>query len=188
MNDVLRIINSRRSVRKYKTAPIEAVITEKILDAGRMAPSAVNKQPWKFYFLTKAELIRAIDNQIAEVAAQHLHLAHGKNILDSPQPIFHGAPLVVFITAPLDNEWAQLDIGMCVQNMMLAAKSLGLDSCPVGLGKFIEKTKFYSKLHIPATEHVVLAVIFGFGDEKPEMKERKKDNAFYIPPELVTDN
>jgi nitroreductase len=88
--------------------------------------------------------------------------------------------VVIFITAPKDNEWAPLDIGMCAENIMLAAKSLGLDTCPVGLAKFVEKTKIYGKLNIPETEKVMLAVIMGYGDELAEPKERKRDNAVFI--------
>jgi len=51
--------------------------------------------------------------------------------------------VVIFIISPHDNEWASLDVGMCAQNIMLAAKSLGLDTCPVGFGKYVEKTKIF---------------------------------------------
>ena len=62
---------------------------------------------------------------------------------------------------------------------MLAAKSLGLDSCPVGFAKFIGKTKGYIKLGIPKDEQVHLAIIIGYGDESPKPHERNKNNAFY---------
>jgi nitroreductase len=88
--------------------------------------------------------------------------------------------VVIFITAPKDNEWAALDIGMCSQNMMLAAKFMGLDSCPVGFGKYIEHTKLYPQLHIPSSEEIHLSIIFGYGDETPEVHKRIKKNAIYI--------
>lgn len=87
---------------------------------------------------------------------------------------------MIVITASKDNEWAALDIGMCSQNIMLAAKSLGLDSCPIGFGKFIEKTKDYSKLDIPSTDMVYLAIVIGYGDEEPKAHERIKNNTFYL--------
>ena len=55
MNEVLKIIYARRAVRKYNDKPLDRKIIEELLDAGRMAPSAINKQPWKFYILTKKE-------------------------------------------------------------------------------------------------------------------------------------
>jgi len=196
MNETLKTIYERRAVRKFKEKTFEKSILEEILHAGRMAPSAINKQPWKFYILTKPKDIEEFSKEIAKAAAKGilrsgiknivktassaLHLSHSIDFLKAQDPIFHGAPVVVFITSPKDNEWAALDIGMCSQNMMLAAKSLGLESCPVGLGKFVEQTKIYSKLNIPKSEQVNIALIFGYGDENPEPKERIKNNTFYI--------
>ncbi|TAL60148.1 MAG: nitroreductase family protein [Bacteroidetes bacterium] len=196
MNEVFKNIYQRRAVRKYKDKPVERATIETLIDAGRMAPSAINIQPWKFYILTKKEDIRAFSKEIAKASAKGflksgiknivktassaLHLSHGIDFFKGQDPIFHGAPLVIFISSPKDNEWSGLDIGMCAQNMMLAAKSLGIDSCPVGLGKFVEQTKIFPKLHIPKAERVNISLIFGYGDEKPAIHERIKNNAFYL--------
>ena len=51
MNDTLKTIYERRAVRKYKDRPVEKHLVEQLLDAGRMAPSAINRQPWKFYVM-----------------------------------------------------------------------------------------------------------------------------------------
>jgi nitroreductase len=64
--------------------------------------------------------------------------------------------------------------------MMLAAKALGLDSCPVGLAKYVEQTKIFSRLQIPLSEQVHLAIIFGWGNENPDVYERIRNNAFFI--------
>jgi nitroreductase len=194
--ETIDIIYSRRAVRKYKNKPVERRLIEKVIDAGRMAPSAVNKQPWRFYVLTDKTTIHEFSEAIGaiamksfakkgfkamfKVASQLLHFSHGIHFHGLNSEVFHGAPVVVFITAPRDNEWASLDIGMCSQNMMLAAKSLGLDSCPVGFGKFVEKTKIFPKLMVPKSDQVMLSIVFGYGDEKPELHERKKDNIVYI--------
>lgn len=195
-NEILQTIYDRRSVRKFTKVAVSKKLIEHILDAGRMAPSAINKQPWKFYVVTDKELIHTMSKQIAKVSVKqiakigikeivksiwhYIHSPHDLNFFNQSDFIFHDAPTVIFVTAPKDNEWAALDIGMCCQNMMLAAKSLGLDSCPVGLAKFVEETKAFSKLGISKKETVHLAVLIGYGDEIPEIKERKKDNAFYV--------
>jgi nitroreductase len=197
MNDTIKTIFERRAIRKYKEKAVSKEIIEQIIDAGRIAPSAMNRQPWKFYVVTSKEDIKLFSREIAKqglktipkigikeavksIVAGVTNLSHGIDFLMSKDPVFHEAPVVIFITAPKDNEWASLDIGMCSQNMMLAAKSLGLDSCPIGFGKFVEKTKSYSKLNIPSDERVQLAIIIGYGDEKPEVHKREKDNVFYI--------
>jgi nitroreductase len=177
MNEILKTIYKRRAVRKYKDKPVDRETIEILLDAGRMAPSAINKQPWKFYILTNKEEIKAFSKEIAKASAKGFlksgiknivktassaihfsHLSHGIDFFKAEDPIFHGAPVVIFITSPKDNEWAALDVGMCSQNMMLAAKSLDLDSCPVGLGKFVEQTQIFSKLNVSSSEHVNLSL------------------------------
>jgi nitroreductase len=197
MNDTIKTIFERRAIRKYKEKAVSKETIEQIIDAGRIAPSAMNRQPWKFYVVTSKEDIKLFSHEIAKQGLKTIpkigikeavksivtgitNLSHGIDFLLSKDPVFHEAPVVIFITAPKDNEWAALDIGMCSQNMMLAAKSLGLDSCPIGFGKFVEKTKSYSKLNIPVDDRVQLAIIIGYGDEKPEVHTRKKDNVFYI--------
>jgi nitroreductase len=196
MNETLKTIYERRAVRKYKSTPVSRELIEQILDAGRMAPSAINRQPWKFYILSKEKDIQEFSKAISGVAAKVMlkkglktiiktakdgfHLAHGFDFFNRKDPVFHSAPVVIFITSAKDNEWAQLDIGMCAQNMMLAAKSLGLDTCPFGFGKFIEETKLYSKLNVPESEQVNLSIVFGYGDETPELHPRIKNNIFYL--------
>jgi nitroreductase len=197
--ETIETIYERRAVRKYKESFVDVNLIEKVLDAGRMAPSAMNKQPWQFYVLTNKETIQSFSKEIAGVMMKGalnsgvsgiaqmlkavsglLHFSHGIDLHAIKDPVFHGAPVVIFLTAPRDNEWASLDVGMCAQNIMLAAKSLGLDTCPVGFGKYVEKTKIFSRLHVPASEEVKLAIILGYGDESPEVHDRTKNNLLFI--------
>lgn len=194
-NETLKTIYSRRAVRKYKDIPVDKKLIEQIIDAGRMAPSAMNNQPWKFYVLSDKSEIKSFSKEIgkatlkgiAKMGALKIAKAYAKALLHihdlsffkGDEFIFHGAPVVIFIAAPRDSEWASLDIGACMQNMMLAAKSLGLDSCPIGLAKFVEDTTVYSKLNVSEKDHVMLAIIIGYGDESPKAHERIKTNIFY---------
>jgi nitroreductase len=179
-NETLCTIYQRRAIRQYKDKPVPTDIIDQLIDAGRMAPSAINKQPWRFYVLTQKQQIQTFSKDISKVAEKLFHMSHGVDVSRTEDFIFHGAPVVIFITAPRDNEWAPLDIGMCAQNIMLAARSIGLDTCPVGLAKFIEQTPVYSDLKVPKDEKVMLAVIVGYGNEQAEAKERKKDNAVFL--------
>jgi nitroreductase len=196
MNEVIKTINQRRAVRKYKSFDVSRTLIEQIIDAGRMAPSALGKEPWKFYVVTSKEDIKLYSSEIVK---QGIHtmpklslkkvfkaivttVTHASSIIDflrEDDPVFHGAPVVIFITANADDEWAALDIGMCAQNMLLASKSLGLESCPIGFATYIEKTTHFSKLEIPKDEKVYLAVIIGYGNETPKPHERIKSNIFY---------
>jgi len=197
MNELIKAIYERRAVRKYKEQEVSKAVIEKIVDAGRMAPSAMNRQAWKFHILSQkedielfsAEIIKAAKRSFTEMSFKSVahaivsgitHLSHGIDFLTSKDPVFYGAPVVIFISAPKDNEWAGLDIGMCSQNIMLAAKAMGLDSCPIGFGKLVSKTKDFAKLNIAETDEIHIAIVIGYGNEHPETPERKKDSVFWI--------
>lgn len=195
-NSTLDIIYSRRSVRKYKQEPIARKTIEQIIEAGRMAPSAMNLQPWSFYVLTDTGQIALFSKEISRTAvirmARHgmrqllksaVGLYHAYRSMDfkfSDDPVFHGAPVVIFLSAPVDNNWAAIDVGMCAQNMLLAAESLGVSGCPVGFGTIVQYVKDYPLLKIPENERVVLAVVIGYADEHPVMHPRRKNNVFFL--------
>ncbi len=181
MNETIKTMYFRRAVRKYAPTPVDRKLIDEILDAARQAPTAMNKQQWKFYVLTDPKKIRQCSDQIATAAKDLFHLSNEIAQSATEDFVFHGAPVVVFITMPKENEWGGVDAGMCAQNMMLAAKSLGLDSCPVGFARFVEQTPFYSELKISASETVLFAVLIGFAAENPKTKPRVKDNVFFIP-------
>jgi len=196
MNETIQTIYQRRAVRKYTAQKVSTDLIEQILEAGRMAPSAINMQPWKFYVLTNKETIRTFGGAIKQGMVKGflktgirqiitniigtLHMGHKADFVKQDDMVFHGAPVVIFIASSKSNEWAPVDVGMCAQNMMLAAKSLGLDTCPIGMARYIEYTDTYEQLNIPSGEHVNLAIILGYGDEKPEVHERIKTNVTYI--------
>lgn len=194
--ETLQTIYERRSVRKYKNKFVDKSTIEKILEAGRMAPSAMNEQPWKFYVVTNKETIHSFSKEISKITAKEflkadpgriikniihlLNFSMGFRYLKTKDHVFYEAPVVIFITGPRDNEWVDLDIGMCAQNMMLAAKSMGLDTCPIGFGKLLEHTKLYPQLKTSAREEIKLSIIVGYGDETPEVHKRIKKNAVFI--------
>jgi nitroreductase len=180
LNETLKTIYERRAVRKYKDKSVDRAIIEQIIDAGRMAPSAMNRQLWKFYVMTDKKQISSLSPVIVKLANKFLDLAHRMDSSKTSDIIFHNAPVVIFITVPGKNEWAAIDVGMCSQNMMLAAKSLGLDTCPIGFVKFLNKAKTDMALGISSSEEIKLALILGYGDEQPEVHERKKDNLKFI--------
>lgn len=197
-NEILEKIYQRRAVRKYKDKPVQKELIDKIIAAGRMAPTAINKQSWKFYVFRTKDRIAALSDAVLSSSkwqmlkaglkeAVHfmLHpssfkLSDGIKFMSENDPVFHGAPVVILLTAPKNNEWAALDIGMCAQNMMLAAASYNLASCPIGFAKLLDNTDEPSKIGISDSETIHLAIIIGYADETPELHPRKTDNVMYV--------
>lgn len=114
--ETLQSIYERRAVRKYKDLPVPKFTIEKIMDAGCMAPSAMNRQPWKFHVLTEKETILEFSKEIEKIAfrkviksgpkqilktvASLLHFSFVTGILKGGDSVFYGAPVVIFISAP----------------------------------------------------------------------------------------
>jgi len=196
MNDVIQNIYRRRAVRRYKDIVVEKALIDEVIAAGKMAPSAKNEQSWKFYVLTDRENIARLCKEIAHVAYRFLkdmslkevakmtlsffHFSAVKEFIAQEDHVFYGAPVVIFITAPEDDEWGPLNTGMCAQNMMLAAHSLGLATCPVGFARLAKDVKDYHLLKIGEHERLEIAVVLGYGDEQPEPHPRKENNILYL--------
>lgn len=146
---------SRRSIRRYEKQDIPKDVLDKILEAGRQAPSAGNKQPWHFIVLS--------DYDIKE------KLSHGKwntFVKDSAVTIVGCG----YIGDEYGRKWSTVDISIALQNMVIAAWGLGIGSCWIGDFKEVEVK---SLLNIPEDRKVIALVTFGYPAEKIESREKK---------------
>jgi nitroreductase len=143
--DTLLAIGTVRVVREFADRPIDPTDLERILDAGRRAGSSKNLQRWSFIVVTDRErLVR-----LAEVGpyAGHVAGATAAIALVTPDPRAPGAPLSV--------TW---DVGRAAQNMVLAAWTLGIGSCPATV---YEQALTREILGYPADRHCEYVLSFG---------------------------
>ena len=154
MNDILEIIKSRRSIRNYRKEKIKEDEIIKILEAGRWAPSASNNQPWRFIVVNDEQLIKKIGD-----ACKILTI----------NSFVETSPVVVIIYSEKKHRWVDLDCGMCAQNMMLEAHSLGIGSCFIGA--FREK-KIKELVNLPDQFNVVGIISFGYKESEKEPTPR----------------
>ncbi|MGW8314505.1 MAG: nitroreductase family protein [Bacteroidales bacterium] len=118
MKDFLDLAKNRYSCRKYDSKIVEEVKLEKVLEAGRVAPSAVNFQPWHFYVIR------------GERHLQRLHPVYHREW-------FRTAPCVIVICGDHGQSWKRkdgkdhcdIDIGIVTDHMTLQATDLGLATC-----------------------------------------------------------
>ena len=156
--NIIDIIKSRRSIRKFTSEPVSEELVETILEAGRWAPSGLNNQPWRFAVIRDAGLRQAISE-----------LTHYSKIVMAAQ---------VLITVFLDTEKSyhrEKDIqaiGACLQNMLLEAHSLGLGT--VWLGEIIRSNEQIKAILGLARKLDLMAVVaLGHPDGKPKSVKRK---------------
>lgn len=177
MNQTIKTIKERRAIRSYKDKEIEKEKIKEIIDAGLWAPSARNLQPWKFIIITNKELIKEIGKKIQNKLIDNPRYSFVKERAKTKDDaIFYSAPLVVFILGDKENKWAKIDCSLAAENMMLAAKSLGLGSCPIGMARFLmEEKDIVEILKFPEDYDLMLTLVFGYPKEKPKPKERNKN-------------
>ena len=113
--DAYLTLVSKRDLKEYADEPIPEEAVYRILDAGRLAGSAGNRQPWQFVVIERSELVEQVAETVYVPA----------NVL--------GAALVVVVLAPGRGGTTLIDVGRAVQNIMLAAWSEGVASSPNGM-------------------------------------------------------
>ncbi|NLG48672.1 MAG: nitroreductase [Chloroflexi bacterium] len=152
--DTLQTIFERRSVRKYKQDAIPAEHLQQILEAGRQAPTAANRQPWHIIVIGNPQQRQ----RVAEACNGQIWMADAAYIL-----VAVGLPEV-------SKKWYPVDIGITLQNIVLAARSLGYGTCWIGA---FDPAKVKEVCQIPADLEVVACTPLGVPAVAPEARPRK---------------
>ena len=149
--DALEAIRRRRSVRKYTGDPIPREDLEKIVDAGRLAATGSNRQPWEFIVVTDRGMIDKL-----KVAAEWMEKA--------------GA-IIAMVMDPSSRWWVE-DGSAAVENMLIASTALGYGSCWLEGYTLPREEEFKALLGIPKEKRLLTLVPIGVPAEWPE-KEKK---------------
>ena len=185
MNEVIRTIMDRRSIRQYKKEQITDAELQTIMEAAINAPNARNQQKWHFTVIQNREKLESLLEQIKENIRNSDNEFLKGRIQDPTFSPFHNAPTVVIITGEDNNQFVKVDCGLAAENMFLAALSMNLGACVVGSPEMLFATPKVAEvkkdLGIPEGYSYVCAVTLGYQDcETPEAKPRSKDVINYI--------
>jgi nitroreductase len=137
--DTLLAIASRRDQRRYHPEPLDEGIVTRILDAGRLAGSGSNRQPWTFVVLESRERVEAVAKTVF-----------------APENVL-GAGLVVGV-AVAGKGPVSFDAGRAAQNMLLAAWNEGIASCPNGLA---DRDAAHAALELSDEQTPAIVLTFG---------------------------
>lgn len=181
--NTLDTIAARRSIRKFKSMPIQEEALQSILTAAIQAPSGKNRQPWRFVVVKenrRAEMLQIMREGIAKIKAQ----GDDPGSSEGTVHVMEQAPVTVFIFNPeglqpwlvhsVDQMFEDVvdiqSIGAAIQNMLLAAQDLGLGSlwiCDVFCA--------YEELRewLGEKGEMIAAVSLGYADECPVARPRK---------------
>jgi nitroreductase len=179
-------ITQRRSIRRFKPDPLSEETLRAIINAGILAPSGKNRQPWRFVIVhadKRPEMVRILREGIAKMVAG----GDDPGSSEYSANIMERAPLTVFVFNPdglfpwlahsIDQNFTELvdtqSIGAAIQNMLLAAQELGVGSlwiCDV----------FYAYEDLcnwlGEKGQMIAAISFGYPAESPAARSRKSYN------------
>lgn len=155
-NEVLSIIKQRSSARAYSTKELTQEELNVILEAGLMAPTGMNRQEIRF------SVVRGDNPILAELDEEKRRLRGQEK---QPHNFYYEAPVLIFLSAEDGFKWSKVDSGIAVQNMALAAESLGLGNLIIGCVYDAlngEKKEYFSKnLRIPEGYSFEIALAVG---------------------------
>ena len=176
---VTNIILSRRTVRRFKPLPVDRTLVEKLVNAGRLAPSAANLQPLEFVAVLDEEARRAVFPCLRWAA----YIAPRGNPQPGEEPM---AYIVTLVNLSVRERGFEYDVGAAMENMILAAREEGLGSCWL---LSIEREKLAAILNVPQGYRIDCVLALGYPAESPvadELKESVKywqdaDGVLHVP-------
>ncbi len=195
--DALEAIITRRSTRKYKETPVEPEKLEKILEAGRYAPSGGNNQWNHFLVIRKAEILEKITSLAASAFAameadENTYPSLRSSILQSKKGGYvftYSAPVLIIAANRKDYGNNMADVAIAIENMMIAANALDLGSCYINQLKWLNEDPALlaclGELGLWDGERVYGAMVLGYPASESGLPnrnplERKGNEVTYI--------
>jgi nitroreductase len=196
MDDLLKLMKTRRSIRRYQEKYIPDELLEKLIEAARWSPSGDNGQPWRFIIVRDPETKKALGKIAAEGSGRRFTAeyftgrmqerfeglkdpgkkdkAFKKLTSGEVSSFLANAPVIIVVCAKLDVWDVPYDAAMATQNMLLMAHSLGLGSCVVvaPVSDMKDDIKVMKLLKIPHGYKIVAPLAIGYPDESPNPRPR----------------
>ena len=158
MMNALEAIGKRRSVRKYTGEPIPRKDLEKIVDAGRLAATGSNRQPWDFVVVTDRAMVERL-----KVAAEWMEKA---------------AAIIAVVMDPSSRWWVE-DGSAAVENMLIASTALGYGSCWLEGYTLPHEEEFKKLLGVPKEKRLLTLVPIGVPAEEPTREKRSLEEVLH---------
>jgi nitroreductase len=167
--NLLDLIKSRQSDRKYSDKAIETEKLDRIIEAGRMSPSACNAQPWKFIVVNDPELLHKVaETASAKLIGMNSFVVQAKIIIVI---VRENPNMSSKVGATIKNkDYSLIDIGIATENICLQAEAEGLGSCIIG---WFDERMLRKILAIPKSKRVELIITLGYSLSDQREKRRK---------------
>lgn len=162
MNELVQVLKGRRSVRSFEPRPVPDEIIRDILDCARLAPTALNIQPWLFGAVTEAQLKK----QIADITD------YGKFIKD--------CAVCFAVFADSGKKYFLEDGCAATENILLACTAHGIASCWVAGHQKAYAPSIATLLRVPEPYTLVALVAAGYSGDRPSPKKKSLDEVSFF--------
>lgn len=185
MNEVIKAILDRRSVRVYSAEQIRQEDLDLILQSGLYSPSGCNMQPWHFTVVQNKELMAEINVETKKELAKCDNEYFQKFGNNESYDVFYNAPTTIIVSGEKSALVPQTDCAAATENMILAAESLGIGTCWIGLITFLFRSehgeKYSKKLEIPEGYEPYYSITLGYKKcPNPKPQPRRENTVNYI--------
>jgi nitroreductase len=153
MQNAIAVLRSRRSIRAYTSQPVPRPIIEEILDCARLAPTAMNHQPWDFIVITGKEDLALIPPLVGHAA-------------------FIATAAFAVLVLARESMCPVEDCCAATENLLLAATAHGIGSCWVTASGQAHAPKVAAAFGAPPDRQLVAIAAFGFPAETPQVEKR----------------
>ena len=164
--NTIEAIENRRSIRNFKADKISKEIVEDILNCGRLAPSAKNRQPW-YYMMINYTINKDDTNERKKLGCA--------SSVNPTANVIKQAPILVLVFREKNDNWIigdNLSIGACVENMCLRATDLGIGS--LWIRDIVYVSEDVAKMLGHGDLELNCAVLFGVPNQNPKQRPRKE--------------
>jgi nitroreductase len=156
--DTLEAIRTRRSVRRFTDAPIPSADLETIVDAGRLAATGNNRQPWDFVIVTDRAMIASF--------------------MIAGAWIGQAAAVIVLVMDPASRWWVE-DGAAAIENMLLAATALGYGTCWVEGDALAREEQLKALLGVPPAKRLMALIPVGVPVETPAPEKKSLEHVLH---------
>ncbi|UCE05236.1 MAG: nitroreductase family protein [bacterium] len=160
---VYELILRRRTIRRFTQDRVPDELLDKIVNAGRLAPSGANLQPLEFIIVNEIELV----NKVFPTLKWAGYIAPAGNPPEGQRPM---AYIIVLINSEIKPKNGEVDAAAAIENMILTSLADGVGSCWLGS---IDRDQLRTIFEIPQSYKIDSVLALGYPDESPVIEEVK---------------
>ena len=178
-NQILETIKTRSSIRAYQTKPLTREQLNALTEAALASPSAMNLQLWHFIVIENKAALNELEQDVIDYFVEVDDKTALERMKSRNNKVLYDAPCVIVISID-PQHWSQIDAGIAVQNIAIAAKSMGLDSVILGMPSVVFKGSkagyWVQKLGFQQGHVFGIAIAVGYAamDKEPHEMDRGK--------------